>query len=96
MCLGFVLMMTLANLRGLKESGRLFAGPTYVYVIMLVTMIVVGLVRRSTGHLEALPPNQEAIDHFYSPTIESVEAVAMPGMEQTQRGVAKIKGRNQW
>ena len=28
--------------------------------------------------------NQEAIDRFYSPNIESVEPVAMPGMEQTQ------------
>ena len=27
LCLGFIVLMTLANLRGLKESGRLFAGP---------------------------------------------------------------------
>ena len=40
--------------------------------------------------------NQEAIDRLYSPNIESVEPVAMPGMEQTQRGIAKIKGKNQW
>ena len=40
--------------------------------------------------------NQEAIDRLYSPTIESVEPVAMPGMEQTQRGIAKIKGKNHW
>ncbi len=39
--------------------------------------------------------NQEAIDRLYSPDIESVEAVAMPGMEQTQSGIAKIKGKNQ-
>ena len=30
--------------------------------------------------------NQEAIDRLYSPNIESVEPVAMPGMEQTQKG----------
>ena len=40
--------------------------------------------------------NQDAIDRLYSPDIESVEAVAMPGMEQTQRGITKIKGKNQW
>ena len=40
--------------------------------------------------------NQEAIDRLYSPNIESVEPVAMPGMEQTQRGIEKIKGKNQW
>jgi hypothetical protein len=40
--------------------------------------------------------NQEAIDRLYSPSIESVEPVAMPGMEQTQRGIAKIKSKNKW
>ena len=37
--------------------------------------------------------NQEAIDRSYSTNIESVEPCAMPGMEQTQRGIAKIKGK---
>jgi hypothetical protein len=40
--------------------------------------------------------NQEAIDRFYSSNIESVEAVAMPGMDQIQRGIRAIKGKNQW
>ena len=40
--------------------------------------------------------NQVAIDRFYSPNIESVETCAMPGMEQIQKGIAKIKGKNQW
>ena len=39
--------------------------------------------------------NQEAIDRLYSPNIENIEPCAMPGMEQTQRGIAKIKGKNQ-
>ena len=34
-CLGFIVIMTIANLRGMKESGRLFAGPTYVYIVAL-------------------------------------------------------------
>lgn len=40
--------------------------------------------------------NCEAIDRFYAPNIESVEAVAMPGMGQTQKGIEAIKGKNQW
>ena len=40
--------------------------------------------------------NQEAIDRLYSANIESVEPLVHPGMEQTQRGIAKIKGKNQW
>jgi Amino acid permease len=48
-CLGCILLMTLANLRGLKESGALFAPPTYIYVVSLITLIVVGLVRRTSA-----------------------------------------------
>ncbi len=40
--------------------------------------------------------NQEAIDRFYSPDLESVEPVAMPGIGQTQTGVQAIKSKNQW
>jgi hypothetical protein len=43
-----------------------------------------------------LGKNQDAIDRLYSPNVESIEPCAMPGMEQTQRGIAKIKGKNQW
>ena len=42
-CLGMVMVMMLANLRGLKESGALFAPPTYLYVGSLMLLIVVGL-----------------------------------------------------
>jgi amino acid transporter len=44
-CLGMVLMMMLANLRGLKESGAVFAPPTYLYIGSLILLIVVGLYR---------------------------------------------------
>ena len=45
LCVTFILIMTIANLRGLKESGALFAPPTYVYVASLLLLITVGLVR---------------------------------------------------
>ena len=40
--------------------------------------------------------NIEAIEKFYSSDIVSVEAAAMPGMDQTQTGIEAIKGKNQW
>ncbi|WP_447969511.1 SnoaL-like domain-containing protein [Nitrospira sp. M1] len=40
--------------------------------------------------------NMEAIEKFYSPNIVSIEACAMPGMEQTQTGLEAIKGKNIW
>ena len=40
--------------------------------------------------------NQEAIDRLYSRDIVSVEAMAMPNMDQTQKGIDAIKGKNTW
>ncbi len=40
--------------------------------------------------------NLEAIEKFYSPDIVSIEAFGMPGMEQTQKGIEAIKGKNKW
>jgi amino acid transporter len=42
---GMIVVMMLANLRGLKESGTLFAPPTYVYIASLALLILVGLYR---------------------------------------------------
>jgi len=53
-----VAFMTLANLRGAKESGTLFAIPTYLYIVGLTLLIGVGLWRLSTGDLAPLPVDQ--------------------------------------
>lgn len=42
-CVAFVLLLMLANLRGLKESGMLFAVPTYLFVLSCFAMILLGL-----------------------------------------------------
>ena len=64
LCLGFVALMTMANLRGLKESGILFAPPTYIYVAVLFVMIAFGLYRYYTGHLAPLPPDVASIEEI--------------------------------
>ncbi len=45
-----VVVLTLANLRGVKESGKVFAVPTYGFVVAVFAMIAIGLVRAATGH----------------------------------------------
>jgi hypothetical protein len=47
--LGFVVLLTLANLRGVREAGTVFAIPTYAFVAAVFVMIVVGLVRCAGG-----------------------------------------------
>src|SRR5438270_2096315 len=48
MCLAFLLLLMLGNLRGIRESGRIFAVPTYVFVVSILTLIAVGLYRYAT------------------------------------------------
>ncbi len=55
LCLGLITVMTVANLRGLKESGVLFAPPTYLYVIMLMLLIGVGCYRIFVQHVGPIP-----------------------------------------
>ena len=45
MSVGAVVLITLANLRGLRESGTIFAVPTYVFVVMMYVLIGYGLFR---------------------------------------------------
>ena len=43
--LGFVLLVTLANLRGVRESGTLFAVPTYAFIVSIIILVVTGMAR---------------------------------------------------
>jgi amino acid transporter len=48
--IGFIVFLTAMNLRGVRESGRAFAVPTYAFVAGVLLMIAVGLLRTVTGH----------------------------------------------
>ncbi|MCB0963534.1 MAG: APC family permease [Acidimicrobiales bacterium] len=104
LCLGFIAVMTVANLRGLKESGRLFAGPTYVYLASLGLLVGVGLVRVFVFHLPSLPPNPERLAELTDDgaTLGSVGlllvlrafssgAVALTGVEAISNGVPAFR-----
>jgi amino acid transporter len=43
--IGLVALLAAANLRGVRESGRAFAVPTYLFIAGIMVMIVTGLVR---------------------------------------------------
>jgi amino acid transporter len=50
-CIGVVILMAFGNLRGIKEAGRAFAIPTYLFSASVILMIIVGLIREMTGSL---------------------------------------------
>jgi amino acid transporter len=55
LCLLAIAVIAWANLRGVRESGTLFAIPTYGFVILAFALIAVGLVRLMTGTLSPVP-----------------------------------------
>jgi amino acid transporter len=47
--IGFIVLLTAMNLRGVRESGRAFAVPTYAFIVGVMLMIVIGLFRTLIG-----------------------------------------------
>ncbi len=98
-CLLCVFVMTVMNLRGVKESGAAFAGPTYFYIVMLIILISTGLYRIFVQHVGPIPPellSEEALEK--STQIGSLSlimllrafssgAVALSGVEAVSNGV---------
>lgn len=64
LALFFVAMMGLGNLRGLKESGKVFAIPTYFYVAALSIFLIAGFVKMALGDLGEINDAEELARHY--------------------------------
>lgn len=99
LCLACVTVITVMNLRGVKESGAAFAGPTYFYILMLIVLIGTGLYRIFVQHVGPIPEellSEEAIEKSAATGSLSVYmllrafssgAVALSGVEAVSNGV---------
>ncbi len=61
--IGFIVLLMAMNLRGVRESGRAFAAPTYLFIATVMLMIVAGFTRVLTGH----PPVSESAGYEVRP-----------------------------
>jgi amino acid transporter len=52
---GIVLLLIYGNLRGIREAGRMFALPTYFYVVTLGSTLLYGYVKEAMGTLQTIP-----------------------------------------
>lgn len=59
---GLIGLITLMNLRGIKESGRVFAVPTYLYIGILGALIIGGLIGSYFGDLGQVPFDPKAFE----------------------------------
>ena len=95
--LGFVLVLMLGNLRGIRESGRIFAVPTYFFIVTILMLIAIGTwhVLFSTVHpvvpVDAVPSAHDTMSLFLLLTAFSNGCTAMTGVEAVSNGVPAFK-----
>jgi len=91
----FTVVLAFANLRGVKESGTAFAGPTFFFIGMLALLIVVGLVKALLGHPIEVPPHAiettSALSLFIILKAFASGCTAMTGVEAIANGVQAFK-----
>lgn len=61
LCVLAIVFIMWANLRGVSESGTLFAIPTYGFILVFLTLIVIGLLRLISGTLAPVPAQPSSI-----------------------------------
>jgi amino acid transporter len=102
LCLIFIAFIAIANLRGVRESGALFATPTYVFLVSFLFMIAFGLFHYFTYGGTAAVPTQEELKtaegyHLQPLTLFlllgafSNGCAALTGIEAISNGVQAFK-----
>ncbi len=101
LCLFFIVVIALANLRGVRESGALFAFPTYAFVISFLFMIGYGLVHYKLygGHAPVDPEHLKLAEGYHAQPLTlflllgafSNGCAALTGIEAISNGVPAFK-----
>ena len=99
LCLGILLVITILNLRGVREAGTIFAVPTYLFVGTLLITIGAGVLRvlLSGGHptpVVAPPPPPamtEAVSYWLLLKVFASGCTALTGVEAVSNGVKAFR-----
>jgi amino acid transporter len=93
----FIWFIAWGNLRGVKESGRMFAVPTYFFIVMMFSLLGIGIFRSFTGGLHPLPIPPDvaktagAISIFLILHAFASGGAAVTGVEAISNGVPAFK-----
>lgn len=96
---GLVLFMMVINLRGVRESGAIFALPTYFFIVMMFLTVIVGAVRHVTGTLGVVidpPPIEtlytaQAVSIFLILRAFSNGTTSLTGVEAISNGIQAFR-----
>ena len=90
----FVVAIAFGNLRGVRESGRIFAIPTYLFVVSLAVLVATGAARWLLGSLDVPPPHAVSatgIGWFLILRAFSSGCTALTGIEAISNGVPAFR-----
>src|SRR6185503_17414822 len=62
LCVLSIVVLTLINLRGVRESGAIFSVPTYAFIVMMVALIGFGAYHAVVGDIAPLATNTPKLD----------------------------------
>jgi len=99
LCVGILILITILNLRGVREAGTAFAVPTYLFVGTLLITIGAGVLRvlLSVGHptpVVPLPPPPhatEAVTYWLLLKVFASGCTALTGVEAVSNGVRAFR-----
>ena len=96
LCVLTVALIAVANLRGIRESGKLFAAPTYLFVVSILGMVTYGIVGAVFNFLpeapyEPHPPGLEGVGLFLFLRAFAAGCTALTGIEAVSDGVPAFK-----
>ena len=99
LCVGILIVITIINLRGVREAGLAFAVPTYLFVGTLLITIVAGILRvvLSGGHptpaapLPHPPSTTEAVSYWLLLKVFASGCTALTGVEAVSNGVKAFR-----
>src|SRR5262249_37477792 len=99
LCICILVVITVLNLRGVREAGVVFAIPTYLFVGTLLVTIFSGIFRIlvSGGHpapatpLPLPPPVTEAVSYWLLLKVFASGCTALTGVEAVSNGVKAFR-----
>src|SRR6184192_2191109 len=99
LCVGVLMVITILNLRGVRDAGLAFAVPTYLFLATLLITIVAGVLRvlLSSGHptpAAPLPPPPrmtEAVSYWLLLKVFASGCTALTGVEAVSNGVQAFR-----